>query len=83
MQMYASEIVIDKTIELREFLKPYKSQYLFQVHDSLVFDICPEEEFLVEKIHQLLLNHNGMRFAVDCSYGSNYKEQKKLLKLKE
>ena len=83
MQMYASEIVIDKTIELREFLKPYKSQYLFQVHDSLVFDICPEEEFLVEKIHQLLLNHNGMRFAVDCSYGSNYKEQKKLLTLKE
>lgn len=76
MQMYASEIIIDKTIELREFLRPYRSQYLFQVHDSIVFDIHPEEMFLIGKIRDILSRHVDMSFTVDCSHGLNYKDQK-------
>lgn len=76
MQMYASEIVIDKTIELREFLSKYKSQYLFQVHDSIVFDISPDEIFLIDEIKNRLSIHDKMTFTVDCSTGPNYKDQK-------
>jgi DNA polymerase I-like protein with 3'-5' exonuclease and polymerase domains len=79
MQMYASEIIINKTIELKKLLSGLKSQYLFQVHDSIVFDISPDEQFLISEIKQILSHVNEMTFTVDCSTGLNYKEQEKLL----
>lgn len=81
MQMYASEIIIDKTIEIKELLKSFKSQYLFQVHDSIVFDISPDELFLIDELRGKLSAHEEMTFTIDCSIGPNYKEQKKLLTL--
>jgi hypothetical protein len=76
IQAYASEIVVDKLFEIREFLKPYKTQFLFQVHDSLVFDLNPDEEFLIEKINDLLQYHKDMLFGVSHSIGENYKDLK-------
>lgn len=76
IQSYASEIVVDKLFEIKEFLKPYKTQFLFQVHDSLVFDLHPDENFLIEKISELLQYHKNMLFGVSHSIGDNYKDLK-------
>lgn len=74
MQTYASEIMIDKLFEIRMLLRPYKTQFLFQVHDSLVFDLSPTETFLVEKITDTLSKHKNMIFGVNSSIGLNYKD---------
>jgi len=71
---YASEIMVDKLFEIKSILRPYKTQFLFQVHDSLVFDLHPSEEILIEKISDLLTQHKNMIFGVSHSIGVNYKE---------
>lgn len=74
IQSYASEIVVDKMFEIREFLKLYKTQFLFQVHDSLVFDLHPSEHFIIKKLYNLLRYHKNMLFGISYSIGPNYKE---------
>ena len=74
IQSYASEIVVDKILEIKDFLKKYKSQFIFQVHDSLVFDLHPEESFLIEKIKEILSKHKEMSFGILSNIGKNYKE---------
>ena len=74
IQSTASEIVVDKVLEIRELLKNKKSQFLFQVHDSLVFDIHPSEKNLINTIGSILSNHKGMHFTLGYKLGKNYKE---------
>lgn len=74
LQSTASEIVIDKAIEIKELLKPYRSQFLFQVHDSLVFDVHPEEVEIVQLIAKTLSYNKGMLFTINYKSGPNYKD---------
>jgi hypothetical protein len=79
IQSYASEIVVDKLFEIKDFLKQYRTEFLFQVHDSLVFDLHPEESFLIEKIATLLEQHKNMLFGLSYSIGPNYKELRQVI----
>lgn len=74
IQSFASEIVVDKLFEIKEFLKPYRTEFLFQVHDSLVFDLHPDESFLIDKLYTLLEQHKNMLFGLTHSIGPNYKD---------
>jgi len=74
LQSTASEIVVDKVLEIKELLRPYRSQFLFQVHDSLVFDIHPEEVEIVQNIAKTLSYNRGMMFTVNYKSGPNYKD---------
>lgn len=78
IQAYAAEIVVDKLFEIRDFLKSYKTEFLFQVHDSLVFDLHPSEHFLIERLCKRLSQHKNMFFGINYSMGPNYKELKEL-----
>lgn len=73
IQSTASEIVVDKVFEIRELLRNKKSQFLFQVHDSLVFDIHPEEKGLIKDIGNLLSIHKNMHFTLTYRVGADYK----------
>jgi len=73
IQSTASEIVVDKVWEIRELFKGKNSQFLFQVHDSLVFDIHPSEKYLINEIGKILSIHNGMNFTLAYKVGSDYK----------
>ena len=73
VQSTASEIIVDKVFEIKSLLKGKKSQFLFQVHDSLVFDIHPEEKQLIKDIENVLSMHKNMRFTLDYKVGENYK----------
>jgi len=74
IQSFASEIVVDKLFEIRELLKPYKTELLFQVHDSLVFDLHPSESLLIDKISTILSHHKNMLFGMSYSLGPNYQD---------
>lgn len=73
LQSTAAEIVVDKVIEVKSLLVGRRSQFMFQVHDSLVFDIHPEEHEIIQELNKLLSYHRGMLFSVDVKHGSNYK----------
>jgi len=74
LQSTAAEIIVDKVLEIKILLVGYRSQFMFQVHDSLIFDIHPEEEHLVEKIAKILSYNRGMLFSVNYKSGSNYRD---------
>ena len=73
IQSTASEIVVDKVFEIKELLRGKKSQFLFQVHDSLVFDIHPAEKELIKSIGNVLSKHKNMNFSLAYKVGENYK----------
>jgi len=74
LQSTAAEIIVDKVLEIKSLLIGKKSQFMFQVHDSLVFDIHPEEEYLVEIIAKNLSYNRGMLFSINYKSGPNYKD---------
>lgn len=78
IQSFASEIVVDKLFEIRSLLKPYRTEFLFQVHDSLVFDLHPSEQFLIGKISTILSHHKNMLFGISYSIGPNYQDLEKV-----
>lgn len=75
LQSTAAEIMVDKLFQIKDLLSHgYRSQFLFQVHDSLVFDVHPEEIDLVQDIAKTLSYNRGMLFTVNYKSGINYKD---------
>ena len=73
IQSTASEIIVDKVWEARNLLKGKQSQFLFQVHDSMVFDIHPSEKGLIQEIGKILSLHDNMKFTLAYKVGADYK----------
>ena len=73
-QSSAVEIIVDKLYEIKDFLKNRKSQFMFQVHDSLVFDIHPDESFIIKDLARLIMCYKDMHFGISYSSGYNYKD---------
>jgi hypothetical protein len=74
IQATASEIMVDKLFDIKNFLSNRHSEFLFQVHDSFVFDMHPDDLKSINEIAELLSNYKTVRFDVDCKTGENYKE---------
>lgn len=74
IQSTAAEIMTDKLFEIRELLKSMKSKFMFQIHDSLIFDIHPTEQNLVEEILKTLSKLKSTSFALGYRIGRNYAE---------
>ena len=74
LQSTAADIIIDKVLDIKKLISGYRSQFMFQVHDSLVFDIHPEELPLVQEIIDSMSYVNQMIFTISCKSGINYKE---------
>ena len=74
LQSTAAEIIVDKVFEIKSLLRGYRSQFMFQVHDSLVFDIHPEEHHLVEQIAKVMSYHRNMIFSINYKSGPNFKD---------
>ena len=74
VQSTAADIVVDKLFEIKEWTKDKKSSLIFQVFDSFVFDISPDEENAIEEIYNILYKYNDMTFEVESKGGNNYFE---------
>lgn len=73
IQSSATEIIVDQLYRIKAFLSNYKSQFLFQVHDSLVFDIHPEEAFIIKDLAKIIMCYKNMFFNISYSSGYDYK----------
>ena len=73
IQSSAVEIIVDKIYDIKAFLSPFKSQFLFQVHDSLVFDIHPSESKIIGQLAKILTCYKDMFFNVSYSSGYDFK----------
>ena len=74
IQSTATEIVVDKIQELKCWIEKNNSSFMFQVHDSFVMDIHPNDMRSIEDIKSILSKYNDMVFDVDCSLGKTYME---------
>jgi hypothetical protein len=74
VQSTAADIVVDKIDEIKKWLKDKKSSFMFQVYDSFVLDISPEDINAIEDINKILSKYNDMIFDVEVSVGLNYFE---------
>jgi DNA polymerase I-like protein with 3'-5' exonuclease and polymerase domains len=72
VQTIASEIIVDKMFEIKKLLKDKESQFLFQIHDSLIFDVSPKEKGLVFEILEILSVFKNINFNITYRFGENY-----------
>lgn len=70
----AADILVEKLYLIREFLINKKSKFLFQVHDSFIFDIHPEEFEMVNEIKNILSNFKTITLQIGESKGENLYE---------
>ena len=70
----AADVLVDKLYLIREFLTNKKSKFIFQVHDSFIFDIHPDEEHIIEEIKNLLSQFKNISLQVEASEGRNLYE---------
>jgi len=73
IQSSATEIIVDQLYRTKKFLSNYQSQFLFQVHDSLVFDIHPKEAKLIRELARIIMCYKDMFFNISYSSGYDYK----------
>lgn len=73
LQSSAVEIIVDQLYKIKRYLSNYQSQLLFQVHDSLVFDIHPKEAKIIRDLAKLIMCYNDMFFNISYSSGYDYK----------
>jgi hypothetical protein len=74
VQSTAADIVVDKLEEIKQWSKNKKSSLIFQVFDSFVFDISPEDKNAVEELYNILYKYNDMIFEIEYKRGRNYFE---------
>lgn len=71
VQSIAADMVIDKLFKIKNFLKNYKSNFMYQVYDSFVFDIHPDESEITEFIKKILESNGKYNFEVKIKSGNN------------
>lgn len=80
VQSMAVEIVVEQLFCIKNMLmeNKFKSKFLFQVHDSFVFDVKPDEQdiFVVE-INKILCTYKHIKFEVKHTVGNNFFEASK------
>lgn len=69
VQSIAADLVIEKLFLIKRLLHGMNTKFMFQVYDSFVFDIHPEEIFLVDKIRTTLQKSGNYNFDVECVTG--------------
>lgn len=67
----ATDIVIEKLFEIKEYIRERKINLMYQVHDSFVFDVHPEELENIEDFVNFISHFKNTVFQVDCKIGNS------------
>src|SRR3989304_2876744 len=70
----AADILVEKLYLIRKFFADKKSKFIFQVHDSFIIDVHPEEFSIIEEIKSVLSDFTNISLQVGSSEGSNLYE---------
>ncbi len=76
IQSTLGEIVLRKLIEVNNFLKDYKSNVYFTVHDSIVLDFAEEDKSILYEISKIFSDTPLGHFPVSISAGTHYGNMK-------
>ena len=68
----ATDIVILKLFEIKEFIKNRNIEFVFQNHDSFILDIHPDEIKNLNEILEFISKIKNIKFPVDCKIGNNF-----------
>lgn len=71
VQSIAADLVVDKLFSIKGLLNNFRSKFMYQVYDSFVFDIHPDEMFLPERIKETLEKAGSQTFQVECVMGKS------------
>lgn len=71
IQSIAADIVIDKLLKIKNLLENKKSEFMYQIYDSFVFDINPDEFHLIDSIKNILEKSGNYMFEVKTTIGNN------------
>lgn len=74
IQSVAADMVVDKLIKIKNFLEDKKSQFMYQVFDSFIFDIHPNENEIIEEIKNILQSGGKYIFEVEYKIGNSLME---------
>lgn len=82
IQGSCADYVKIKQIELMKFLKPYKSKLVLPIHDEIIFKIVDGEEFLIDRIKEIMEEASFMMPTIpmtsEVSYtDTNWAEKRK------
>jgi hypothetical protein len=69
VQSIAADLVIEKLFLIRTLLNGMRSKFMYQVYDSFIFDVHPDEFFLLDKIKESLQKGGTYHFDVECVAG--------------
>lgn len=74
VQSIAADIVIDKLFKIKKLLESKKTEFMYQIFDSFIFDIHPDELYLIDQIKYLLEKNGKYNFEVQYNLGNNLKD---------
>jgi DNA polymerase I-like protein with 3'-5' exonuclease and polymerase domains len=74
MQALAADILVEKLFLIRDFLSKHKTVFLFQVHDSFIFDFHPDEMFLIDEITIILSSFEKIILPVNHCVGESWQD---------
>jgi hypothetical protein len=74
IQASAAEIVVEKLFEIKKFLfdNKLRSDLVFQVYDSFVFDFHPEELHFIEKLEEILNKFEHIELPVKIEVSESF-----------
>lgn len=70
VQSTAADFVVDKLLAIRRLIAGARTEFMYQVYDSFVFDVHPEELAVVGKIKELLERAGANTLQVDFVLGN-------------
>ncbi|MAH44410.1 hypothetical protein CMI37_01180 [Candidatus Pacearchaeota archaeon] len=78
IQSTTADLVIDRAIEIDEYLKEHKSFVSHLVHDEVVIDLAADERHLAPEIKEIFSNNKLDKYLVNVNAGSDYYNLEKL-----
>lgn len=74
IQSTAADIVADKLLVIKEYIKDKNISFMFQVYDSFIFDFSEDSLIYIQELKDILSKYNDMRFDIESYIGENYGE---------
>ena len=78
LQSTTSDIVIENSYNIMNYLKKYKSRVAFLMHDSVVLDFSKSEYGLVRDIKEMFENNEFGKFKTNIKIGKNFGDMRKV-----
>ena len=78
IQSTTADLVIDRAIEIDEYLKEHKSFVSHLVHDEVVIDLAADERHIAPEIKEIFSNNKLDKYLVNVNAGNDYYNLEKL-----